>query len=316
MEFLSVQGLGRAESDAWVLQDVSFTIDKGQRLAIAGATGSGKSSLMRCIAGLTQPHAGAVYFGGEKVLGPDEKLIPGHPKIAYLSQQFELRNHYRIEELLEYANQLEDEEAQELYAICRIDHLMKRENIQVSGGERQRIALARLLVQKPELLLLDEPFSNLDLHHKTLLKEVLAHAEQDLGLTIVLVSHEPSDILAWADTLLVLQEGRIAQQGTPEALYRQPADSYVAGLLGPYNKIEARTALADALTNGKGGVLRPEDLLVHASKGFPVTVLHAAFLGRDYMLTLRHADGQLLARSAQPYAAGHKLFITARDNRE
>jgi iron(III) transport system ATP-binding protein len=169
MSFLQVIGLnGR----------ISFTQQKARKLAIAGETGSGKSTLLKMIAGLAQPAEGEIRFRGERVLGPQERLVPGQPGIAYLSQHFELWNNYRVEEILSYANDLSVEAAAALYAICRIDHLLARRTDQLSGGERQRIALARLLVRPPRLLLLDEPFSNLDHIHKSLLKTVI----RDIGL--------------------------------------------------------------------------------------------------------------------------------------
>src|SRR5690348_9618960 len=105
------------------LGDVRMVLSKGWKLAVAGETGSGKTSLLKTIAGLTS--GGSVFFEGKRVLGPQEKLIPGHPGIAYLSQQFELPQHLRIEQVLEYANELPEEEAQELFRVCQIDHLMK-----------------------------------------------------------------------------------------------------------------------------------------------------------------------------------------------
>src|SRR6201991_2798823 len=168
MELLQVDGLnGR----------ISFTQEKGRKLAIAGETGSGKSTLLKMIAGLAEVRTGEVRFGGTRVLGPLERLIPGQPGIAYLSQHFELWNNYRVEEVLSYANDLSVEEASALYEIVRIDHLLSRRTDQLSCGERQRIALSRLLVKPPRLLLLDEPFSNLDRTHKVILKEVI----RDIG---------------------------------------------------------------------------------------------------------------------------------------
>src|SRR5258706_9094063 len=173
MAFLNVSGISKKEGQWFSVKDINFVQEQFQKIAIAGETGSGKTTLLKMIAGLMQPDAGEIVFKGEKVLGPYEKLIPGHRRIAYLSQHFELRNNYRVEEELESKNLLTDKEADEIYSVCRIRHLLKRKTDQLSGGERQRIVLARLLTSSPELLLLDEPFSNLDAIHKNIIKSVI-----------------------------------------------------------------------------------------------------------------------------------------------
>lgn len=237
MEFLHV-----------ALDHIDFTQRKGRHLAIAGETGSGKSTLLRVIAGLTAPVAGAVFFEGARVEGPHERLIPGHPGIAYLSQYFELWHHYKVEEVLSYSNDLDPAEAAALYRLCHIDHLLRRRTDQLSGGERQRIALARLLVHPPRLLLLDEPFSNLDMIHKRLLKNVIRDITEKYDITCILVSHDPYDTLSWADEMLLLREGRIHQQGTPGDLYFHPVDEYAAGLLGEYTLVNGAFIRPEAQT--------------------------------------------------------------------
>jgi iron(III) transport system ATP-binding protein len=223
MEFLQV-----------ALKDIDFSQRKGQRLAMVGETGSGKSNLLKTIAGLATPAAGAVYFEDARVLGPLERLIPGQPGIAYLSQHFELWNNYHVQEILSYTNDLSPDEAMELYRLCHIDHLLERRTDQLSGGERQRIALARILVHPPRLLLLDEPFSNLDMIHKRILKKVIADSASRFDITCTLVSHDPRDILPWADELLVLRDGRLIRQGIPLDVYTRPENEYTAALLGDY----------------------------------------------------------------------------------
>jgi ABC-type sugar transport system ATPase subunit len=223
MEFLEV-----------ALDPIQFTLQRDQRLAIAGETGSGKSTLLKIIAGLSTPKNGSVHFEGTRVSGPLERLIPGQPGIAYLSQHFELWHNYRVAEVLDYNNDLEPADAQSLFQLCHIDHLLGRRTDELSGGERQRIALARLLVHTPRLLLLDEPFSNLDMIHKRTLKTVIGNIARRFGITLILVSHDPYDALTWADKLIVLKDGRIVQQGQPREVYSTPVDEYVAGLLGDY----------------------------------------------------------------------------------
>ena len=173
MALLTVSGVGKREKENFTVRDIHFTQQSSEKIAIAGETGSGKTTLLKMIAGLVQPDEGDIYLDNNRILGPFEKLIPGHPAIAYLSQHFELRKNYRVEEELESKNLLTEEEANRIYSICKIQHLLKRKTDQLSGGERQRIVLARLLTTSPKLLLLDEPFSNLDAVHKNIIKSAL-----------------------------------------------------------------------------------------------------------------------------------------------
>lgn len=267
MHLLQVSDIYRKDQLGFELKPISFTQQRFQKLAIAGASGSGKSTLLRIIAGWIQPDGGQVLFEGKKVKGPNDQLIPGHPQIAYLSQHYELRNNYRVEELLSYANKLTPEQAARLFEICRISHLVKRKTDQLSGGEKQRISLARLLLTMPTLLLLDEPYSNLDLIHTRILKDVVRDLGEELGITCLLVSHDPDDILPWADELIVMKDGAIVQQGPPAELYRKPANEYVAGLLGAYHlftpeKSKVFSLIPGISNNGKNLFVRPEQFRI------------------------------------------------------
>lgn len=273
MPFLQVSGITLQERDNAVLQNISFTQRQFQKIAIAGETGSGKSTLLQTIAGLVQPTAGEVFFEDTRVKGPTEKLVPGTPGVAYLSQQFELPKFLRVEQVLRYANKLSAEELDRLYDICRIRHLAQRQTNQLSGGERQRIALARLLLTSPKLLLLDEPFSNLDLGHKQVLKSVIRDISEELNITCTLISHDPLDTLSWADEILVMQAGQLIQRGTPAQIYQQPVSAYAAALFGDYNLLKG--PLLKALTQqngnkpkkGKQLLVRPEDVKLAPDAG-------------------------------------------------
>ena len=241
------------------------------------------------IAGLVQPDSGEIRFQGEKVIGPYDKLIPGHPKIGYLSQHFELRNNYRVEEELEAVNQLTEEAANVIYSVCRIEHLLKRRTDQLSGGERQRIVLARLLTTSPSLLLLDEPFSNLDATHRNIIKSVINDIGKKLKISCILVSHDALDILSWADTLLVLKDGLLIQQGIPEHIYRQPINEYCAGLLGDYNLVNSSfmpSLLSASKLNGQQLLIRPEHITITetSDNSFRGIVKNVLFKGSYYII--------------------------------
>lgn len=311
MSLLQVSGISRQEG-SFHLQGISFTQEKFQKIAIAGASGSGKSTLLRIIAGLIQQDEGLVLFEGEKIKGPNDKLIPGHPGIAYLSQHFELRNNYRMEELLGYANRLTDEEAATLYDICRISHLLKRKNDQLSGGEKQRIALARLLVTSPRLLLLDEPFSNLDLIHRKILKQVIEDLGEKLKITCLLVSHDPTDMLPWADRIFVIHNGRIIQEGTPEQVYLQPVDEYVAGLFGTYNLTDPAIT-GRKLVDGKRLFTRPEQFKIVSGGQLTLgaIVSNIYFYGNYFEIAVEAAGQTIMIRTERgSFAKGDTVWLS------
>ncbi|RXK81185.1 ABC transporter ATP-binding protein [Filimonas effusa] len=297
MNFLEVSGVSKKAGKTFELEPLSFDLPRFRKLAIAGETGSGKSTLLKMIAGWISSDTGEIRFEGTRLKKiPDEKLIPGHPGIAYLSQHFELANFLTVEQVLSYANELSEAEAATVYEICRIDHLLERRTDQLSGGEKQRIALARLLVNAPRLLLLDEPFSNLDMIHKNLLKTVLHDVGEQLGITGILVSHDPQDTLSWADELIVLRAGAIVQQGTPQQLFHQPADTYVAGLFGKYNLLPVHTALPGlppAQETKTHYMIRPVHLKI-TGDGWPAIVQQVRFFGNYEELDITTGDLQLL----------------------
>jgi iron(III) transport system ATP-binding protein len=285
---LSVEGIGRKKGNDFILREISFVQAADQHLAIAGETGSGKSTLLKIIAGLSQPDEGRVLFEGKRVLGPDEQLIAAHPHIGFLSQHFELRNNYWVYEILEYANKLTESEAAAIFHVCQIDHLLGRRTNELSGGEKQRIATARLLVNSPKLLLLDEPYSNLDMIHKQTMKQVIHSISEKLGISTILVSHEPADILPWADQLILLKDGCIVQQGTPEFVYSKPVDEYAAGLLGKYFLMPSSLALAmgapdPKLFNNGTTIVRPGDIRISLDEtGVVARIISKQFLGSCY----------------------------------
>ncbi|KAG4069399.1 hypothetical protein HA402_012252 [Bradysia odoriphaga] len=309
MNFLEVSNISKELHGAYILKNVSFTQQPFQKIVIAGETGSGKSTLMKIVGGMAQADAGTVMFEGRRVKGALEVLIPGHPGTAYLSQHFELRNNYRVEEILSYANKLTEESAEEIYRICRISHLLKRKTDQLSGGEKQRIAMARLLISAPRLFLLDEPFSNLDMIHKSILKNVISDIGEKLGITIMLISHDPMDILPWADEILVMKDGEIIQQGTPQQIYNQPVNEYVAGLFGKYNLLDpGKAAVLEGLPgitlNGKSLFIRPEDFKMARTKkdAIPGKILDIAYYGSFFeaevalgneIVTIKTTDSRL-----------------------
>lgn len=296
---LRVSAISKKVSEVFTLREINFTQYKSQKIGIAGATGSGKSTLLKIISGLEEPDSGEIFFEDIKVKGPAYRLIPGEPGIAYLSQHYELRNHYRMEELLSYANNLPEGEAEQLFELCRISHLLKRKTDQLSGGEKQRIALARLLLTAPRLLILDEPFSNLDLIHTTLLKTVIEDITNKMGLSCILASHDPADLLPWADELIIIKDGSIIQQDKPAHVYLKPKEEYAGALLGKYNLLNAELAAlfsVPASSKGKHIFLRPEHFTISTQKeyGVKAVIKKLAFRGNYLEAIVLVTDQKLI----------------------
>lgn len=274
MNLLTVCGISKKLGNGVVLNNINFAQQVAQKIAIAGATGSGKSTLLKIIAGLIQPDAGEILFQNERVQGPDEKLIPGIKGIAYLSQHFELQNNYRVEEVLDMTNKMSDEDAGKIYKTCRITHLLKRKTDQLSGGEKQRIATAKLLITSPKLLLLDEPYSNLDVAHKNILKSVIKDISDELKITCILISHDPVDTLSWADEIIIMKDGEMIQKAPPLQVYRQPVDIYAATLFGKFNLLNSNLAtkfLVALPLNNKYIFTRPEDFKIVSDEKRAIT---------------------------------------------
>jgi ABC-type sugar transport system ATPase subunit len=318
MAWLRVENIEKKIGKQTIVQSANFKQEQQKKIAIAGATGSGKTTLLKIIAGLVQPTSGVVFFEDKKVLGPNDKLLPGAKGIAYLSQHFELRNNYYVNELLEMNNQMQVSEASNIYKVCRIEHLLQRKSNELSGGEKQRIALALLLTTTPKLLLLDEPFSNLDMVHKSIMKQVIDAVGKQLDITCMMISHDAADILSWADWILIMQDGELIQQGTPEQVYHQPINSYAAGLLGEYNLIDASNAAGFSRMDihnveAKQMLLRPEQIkIMPASNIFQKdTIQKITFWGSYYTIDVLVNEQVIRAKTLHnSYNEGERVFLS------
>jgi len=322
MFLLEVCGVAKNHGGESVNATISFGLPKGQKLAIAGETGSGKTTLLKMMAGLMEPTTGSVLFNGDRILMPSEQLIPGHPKIAFLSQHFELRNNYRVEELLEMANKMEPARARYMYEICRIQHLLSRKTNQISGGEKQRIVLAQLLTTEPSLLLLDEPFSNLDKIHKQIMQDVISDIATHFDTTCVLVSHDAADLLPWANRMLLIKEGAIIRDDHPSTIFYTPQNEYEAELLSACNCISVgifpiiKYLIPEANDNQQLFV-RPSQLCLikPSGNGFEGTIVGVAFCGSHYLIKLQINGLTLQVASLDAnYTVGDRYEVCLKEN--
>ncbi|MES2278913.1 MAG: ABC transporter ATP-binding protein [Bacteroidota bacterium] len=243
------------------LKPTDLTIEPGKITAIIGASGSGKTTLLHLLFGLITPDSGAVYFKGERVWGPTEKLIPGHDAMKMVTQQSDDMNLFakvydNISVLLPNTN-IEAKHSKTAQVIQQLN--MKRIETKrvadLSGGERQRVAIARALVTQPQVLLLDEPFNQVDTSFREGLQQDIRKVVRETGLTVIMVSHDPAEVLSMADELIVLKDGEILEHGHPKAMYNDPQNLYTAQLLTNCNVLSGEEAKLCGIETEKSHVV-------------------------------------------------------------
>jgi len=215
----------------------SLNVEPGKITAIIGESGSGKSTLLKLLYGLLSPHEGLVQFKGERIWGPEEKLIPGHDAMKMVTQHTDDLNLFakvwdNVAALLPLTDaKFKRERSEEVLTQLNMMRLADKRVADLSGGERQRVAIARALVTKPEILLLDEPFNQVDTSFREGLQQDIRNVVKQTGLTVVMVSHDPAEVMSMADTLIVFKGGEILESGDPKQIYLHPQNLYTARLL-------------------------------------------------------------------------------------
>jgi ABC-type Fe3+/spermidine/putrescine transport system ATPase subunit len=214
-----------------------LTITKGRITAIIGESGSGKSTLLQLIYGLLSPDSGEVRFNGARIWGPEEKLIPGHDDMKMVTQAEDDLNLFakvwdNVASMLPHTDlNAKQEKTEKMLTQLKMTRLADKRVVDLSGGEKQRVAIARALITNPEILLLDEPFNQVDTSFREGLQHDIRQIVKETGLTAIIVSHDPAEVLSMADDLIVLRAGEIIESGDPKTLYQNPKNLYTARLL-------------------------------------------------------------------------------------
>ena len=229
------------------ISNISFSIKRGDIVAIIGESGSGKSTLLKCIYGLLKPDEGEILLNDKKVKGPDEQLIPGNAEMKMVTQDFSLNIYAKVYDNIASMLSNTDIKAKQQKTLEMMEHLhitklKDKKIIELSGGEQQRVAIAKALISNTKVLLLDEPFSQVDSLLKNQLRADIKRLAKETGLTIILVSHDPTDGLFLADQLLILKNGQLLQNDRPEVIYQNPSDLYTAKILGNAVVVDATDA--------------------------------------------------------------------------
>jgi iron(III) transport system ATP-binding protein len=219
---------------------VSFNIEKGEMIALIGESGCGKTTLLKLINGLEDADQGEIFLDGGMVTGPSKNLVPGHPMIQMLFQSYNLFPKHTVMDNILYTLRYFDESyqrkrAKELIKLCKLEKMENNLPSELSGGQQQRVALARALANKPSLLLMDEPFSNLDKLLKTELKKDLFDIIKSTGTTLLFVTHDVTDALSMSDRIAVMKDGHLLQIDTPKTIYEKPSIPYIGHFFGALN---------------------------------------------------------------------------------
>lgn len=248
------------------IKEVSLEIKEGKITAIIGRSGSGKSTLLNIIYGLINADSGEVRLMGERVWGPLEKLIPGHGQMKMVTQQSDHLNHYakvwdNVASLLPNTNlEYKSAKTTEVLQQLRLLDMKNRRVADLSGGERQRVSIARALVSNPKVLLLDEPFNQVDASFRDNLQQDIRNIVAETGITVIMVSHDPQEVLSLADELVVLKDGEVVETGSPQQLYQQPQNLYTATLLASGTVFTGiKAASLGIVTNAKTVMVYAED---------------------------------------------------------
>lgn len=259
---LTVKSITKRFTESPVVKDVSFQVYPNEIFALLGASGCGKTTTLRLIAGFEKPETGTIIMGDRILVNKDTFIPPEAREVGLVFQDYALFPDKNVLKNAAFGlNRKIPKKERNVIALenlrrVGIAHLQERMPHHISGGEQQRVALARSLVTQPKLLLLDEPFSSLDTDLRQVTREEVRELLKEFGISVVLVTHDQEEALSFADRVAVMNNGSIEQIGTPEDVYRKPKTEYVASFLGKTNIIE--TSIYDGYANTPFGTIEIE----------------------------------------------------------
>ncbi|XBS70021.1 ABC transporter ATP-binding protein [Acerihabitans sp. KWT182] len=284
MSYLAVRQLNKHYGPTQVFENIDFSSDEGEFVTLLGPSGCGKSTLLRCLAGLTSVDSGQIVLQGEDLV----PLAPQQRGIGMVFQSYALFPNMTVESNVSFGLKMQKlpsaeirRRVDEVLALVELQEFAHRYPHQLSGGQCQRVALARSLVTRPRLLLLDEPLSALDARIRKHLRDQIRRIQQELRLTAIFVTHDQEEALTLSDRVVLMNKGKIVQNGSAEMLYTQPVNAFAAGFIGSYNVLSPQQA---ALLTGQAWqgqvAVRPESItLLPVGQGMAANIVSHSLLG-------------------------------------
>ncbi len=314
---VACENLSKAFGGVQAVHSVSLALGSGEFVALLGPSGCGKTTVLRLIAGLETPDSGTIAIGGRLVAGRGVFVSAHLRRVGMVFQDYALFPHMTVEQNIAYGlprrgpvreGAARRERVSAMLDLVGLAGVEKRFPHELSGGQQQRIALARALAPQPEILLLDEPFSNLDVALRTQVREEVQRILQAAGVTVILVTHDQDEAMSLADRVALMFDGSLAQVGSPRTLYEQPVSRRAAQFLGEANLLPGTAHGPDAITvlgevplqqPGRGEIevlLRPEHLVLHANPGTgtPAQVARSMYYGTHQDVWVALADSTAL----------------------
>lgn len=274
-----------------ILNLINFSVETGNIVSVLGESGSGKSTLLKLIYGLEDAVSGEIFYENEKVTGPKFNLVPGNAKMKFVPQEFDLLDSITVSEnvgkyLSNFDLPLKSENIAKALKVVKMEEFASNFPSQLSGGQRQRVSIARAIATNPELLLLDEPYSHLDQPLKFEIRKSIWNWAKETNCTLIFTTHDINDALGFSDKIIILKNGKIIQNDSPEKLRNNPENEYVTSLLGEYsilNSQEMNHLFQIEIPENHQAIIYPEEI-IEDENGTEFKVLDIRFRGRDYLL--------------------------------
>jgi len=302
---LSVKNISFYYGKEITINKINFSVNGGKILSVIGESGCGKSTLLKLIYGLYDLDQGHIFWKNKEVLGPKFHLIPGMDFMKYLAQDFDLMPFITVAENVgKYlSNIFPETKNMRIYELLEIVEMTEFANVKakyLSGGQMQRVAIARVLALEPEVLLLDEPFSHIDNFRKNSLRRKLFAYLKEKQITTIVATHDSTDVLSFSDEVLIMKEGAIIEKGNPKFVYENPINKYVASLFGDVNELSI---------NGKIQLIFPHQLQVVEKSALQVTVSNSYFRGSYYLIEANYEIGVLFFESQKEYPVSSVICL-------